>query len=76
MSRALHAAWFSAQRQLLVEDTPDQLRGRLRGGILELRGSSLALMRRVAEEIRTWKMCRCSATVAHIRVRKGKDARY
>ncbi len=66
---------FLRSGRLLVEDTPDQLRGRLEGRILELRGSSLALMRRVAEEDKDVEDVQMFGDRAHIRVRKGKDAR-
>lgn len=64
-----HRVGFMRHGKLIAEDTPSQLRARLNGRILELRGSPLPLLRRVAQGDADIEAATAFGDRLHIRVR-------
>jgi drug efflux transport system ATP-binding protein len=63
-----HRVGFMRHGKIIAEDTPSQLRARLAGRILELRGSPLALLRRLAQEQEGVEAVRAFGDRLHLRV--------
>jgi ABC-2 type transport system ATP-binding protein len=59
---------FMRQGRIIVEDTPSRLRARLNGRILELRGSPLAVLRRISEADEGVEAVRAFGDRLHLRV--------
>ena len=58
--------------KLIAEDTPSNLRARLNGRILELRGAPLDLLRHVARKDEGVEDVQAFGDRLHIRVKEGK----
>lgn len=71
-SRCSRVGFMRAGR-LLEEGTPAELRNRLEGQVLELRGSPLRLLRRVAEADEDIETALLFGDRLHLRVRQGKS---
>jgi ABC-2 type transport system ATP-binding protein len=69
-----HRVGFMRQGRIIVEDTPSQLRGRLAGRILELRGSPLGLLRRVSQADGAVETVRAFGDRLHVRVAEAQSA--
>lgn len=67
-----HRVGFMKNGRLIAEDTPSNLRSRLNGRVLELRGSSLNLLRRVAHQDPDVEDVQAFGDRLHLRVRQGK----
>ncbi|MBI5825341.1 MAG: ABC transporter ATP-binding protein [Chloroflexi bacterium] len=67
-----HRVGFMKNGKIIAEDTPSNLRARLNGRILELRGSPLNLLRHVAYEDAEVEDVQAFGDRLHIRVREGK----
>lgn len=67
-----HRIGFMKNGKIIAEDTPSNLRARLNGRILELRGSPLNLLRHVAYEDADVEDVQAFGDRLHIRVREGK----
>ncbi|MEK6752518.1 MAG: ABC transporter ATP-binding protein, partial [Chloroflexota bacterium] len=67
-----HRVGFMKNGKIIVEDTPSNLRARLNGRILELRGSPLNLLRHVAYEDADVEDVQAFGDRLHIRAREGK----
>jgi|CXWL01.1.fsa_nt_gi ABC-2 type transport system ATP-binding protein len=67
-----HRVGFMKNGKIIVEDTPSNLRARLNGRILELRGSPLNLLRHVAYEDVDVEDVQAFGDRLHIRAREGK----
>jgi ABC-2 type transport system ATP-binding protein len=65
---------FMRGGRLLVEGTPLELRQRLEGRILELRGQPLSLLRRLAEAEESVEDVQLFGDRIHLRVRPGTEA--
>lgn len=63
-----HRVGFMRDGQIIAEDSPSQLRSRLAGRILELRGSPLNVLRRVAQADPDVEAVRAFGDRLHIRV--------
>ena len=63
---------FMRHGQIIAEGTPSQLRARLAGRILELRGSSLRLLRHVAQKDPNVEDVRAFGDRLHLRVAENK----
>jgi ABC-2 type transport system ATP-binding protein len=63
---------FMRSGRLLVEGTPEELRQRLQGRILELRGQPLSLLRRLAEAEASVEDAQLFGDRIHLRVRPGQ----
>jgi ABC-2 type transport system ATP-binding protein len=66
-----HRVGFMRRGRIIAEDAPSQLRARLAGRILELRGSPLRLLRRVAETHLAVEAVRAFGDRLHLRVRES-----
>jgi ABC-2 type transport system ATP-binding protein len=64
-----HRVGFMRHGQIIAEDAPSLLRGRLAGRIWELRGAPLKLLRRIAEEDPAVEAVRAFGDRLHLRVR-------
>jgi ABC-2 type transport system ATP-binding protein len=67
-----HRVGFMKAGRIIAEDTPSNLRARLNGRILELRGSPIGLLRRVAHQDRDVEDAQAFGDRLHIRVREAK----
>jgi ABC-2 type transport system ATP-binding protein len=63
-----HRVGFMRQGRIISEDSPSRLRGLLAGRILELRGTPLRLLRRVAEQDEAVEAVRAFGDRLHLRV--------
>ena len=67
-----HRVGFMKNGKIIAEDTPSNLRARLNGRVLELRGSPLTLLRRVAHRDPDVEDVQAFGDRLHIRVGQGK----
>jgi ABC-2 type transport system ATP-binding protein len=67
-----HRVGFMKDGKLIAEDTPSNLRARLNGRVLELRGSPLNLLRHVAHQDEDVEDVQAFGDRLHIRVGEGK----
>jgi len=67
-----HRVGFMKEGKLIAEDTPSNLRARLNGRILELRGSPIGLLRRVAHKDEAVEDVQAFGDRLHIRVGENK----
>ena len=67
-----HRVGFMKAGRIIAEDTPSNLRARLNGRILELRGSPLNLLRRVVHRDEEVEDVQAFGDKLHIRVRESK----
>lgn len=65
---------FMRHGRLIAEDSPSQLRSRLAGRILELRGGPLPLLRHIAQDDPDVEAVRALGDRLHIRVRESRVA--
>ncbi|MCL4531343.1 MAG: ABC transporter ATP-binding protein [Chloroflexi bacterium] len=63
---------FMRHGKIIAEGTPSQLRSRLTDRVIELRGSPLKLLRRIAQEDLDVEDVRAFGDRLHLRVREGK----
>jgi ABC-2 type transport system ATP-binding protein len=66
-----HRVGFMKAGRIIAEDTPSNLRARLNGRVLELRGSPIGLLRHVAHKDRDVEDVQAFGDRLHIRVRKN-----
>lgn len=67
-----HRVGFMKDGKIIAEDTPSNLRGRLNGRVLELRGSPIGLLRHVARKDQDVEDVQAFGDRLHIRVGEGK----
>ncbi len=67
-----HRVGFMKAGHIIAEDTPSNLRARLNGRILELRGSPIGLLRHVAHKDEDVEDVQAFGDRLHIRVRESK----
>jgi len=67
-----HRVGFMKDGKIIAEDTPSNLRARLNGRILELRGSPIALLRHVAHKDQDVEDVQAFGDRLHIRAGEGK----
>ena len=67
-----HRVGFMKNGRLIAEDTPSNLRGLLNGRILELRGSPINVLRRIAHKDQDVEDVQAFGDRLHIRVGKNK----
>jgi ABC-2 type transport system ATP-binding protein len=67
-----HRVGFMKAGRIIAEDTPSNLRARLNGRVLELRGSPLNLLRRVAHRDKDVEDVQAFGDRLHIRVGENK----
>jgi ABC-2 type transport system ATP-binding protein len=67
-----HRVGFMKAGRIIAEDTPSNLRARLNGRILELRGSPISLLRHVARKDQDVEDVQAFGDKLHIRVRANK----
>lgn len=67
-----HRVGFMKDGKLIAEDTPSNLRARLNGRVLELRGSPLTLLRHIAHQDDDVEDVQAFGDRLHIRVGEGK----
>ncbi|MBI4762678.1 MAG: ATP-binding cassette domain-containing protein [Chloroflexota bacterium] len=67
-----HRVGFMKDGKLIAEDTPSNLRARLNGRILELRGSPLGLLRHIAHQDEDVEDVQAFGDRLHLRVGEGK----
>jgi len=65
---------FMRHGRLIAEDSPSQLRSRLAGRILELRGAPLPLLRNIAQDDPDVEAVRALGDRLHVRVRESRAA--
>lgn len=68
-----HRVGFMKSGRIIAEDTPSNLRARLNGRILELRGSPLNTLRHVSHQDADTEDVQAFGDRLHIRVREGKS---
>jgi ABC-2 type transport system ATP-binding protein len=68
-----HRVGFMKAGKIIAEDTPSNLRSRLNGQVLELRGSPLNLLRHVAQKDQDVEDVQAFGDRLHIRVRESKS---
>lgn len=68
-----HRVGFMKNGQIIAEDTPSNLRARLNGRVLELRGSPLDILRHVAHSDADVEDVQAFGDRLHIRVSEGKS---
>jgi ABC-2 type transport system ATP-binding protein len=68
-----HRVGFMKAGRIIAEDTPSNLRARLNGRVLELRGSPLNLLRHVAHRDEDVEDVQAFGDRLHIRVRENKS---
>jgi ABC-2 type transport system ATP-binding protein len=68
-----HRVGFMKSGRIIAEDTPSNLRGRLNGRVLELRGDPLDVMRHVAHQDQDVEDVAAFGDRLHLRVREGKS---
>lgn len=64
---------FMRRGHLIAEDSPSQLRSRLTGRILELRGTPLPMLRRIARDDPDVEAARALGDRLHVRVREARE---
>lgn len=69
-----HRVGFMKDGKIIAEDTPSNLRARLNGRVLELRGSPLGILRHVAHSDADVEDVQAFGDRLHIRVREGKSS--
>ena len=67
-----HRVGFMRDGKIIAEDTPSNLRARLNGRVLELRGSPIGLLRHVAHKDHDVEDVQAFGDRLHIRVGEGK----
>ena len=67
-----HRVGFMKSGKIIAEDTPSNLRARLNGRVLELRGSPIALLRHVAHKDQDVEDVQAFGDRLHIRAGEGK----
>jgi ABC-2 type transport system ATP-binding protein len=67
-----HRVGFMKAGRIIAEDTPSNLRARLNGRVLELRGSPLNLLRHVARKYEDVEDVQAFGDRLHLRVRENK----
>jgi ABC-2 type transport system ATP-binding protein len=67
-----HRVGFMKDGRIIAEDTPSNLRARLTGRVLELRGSPIGLLRRVAHNDEDVEDVQAFGDKLHIRVGENK----
>jgi ABC-2 type transport system ATP-binding protein len=67
-----HRVGFMKAGHIIAEDTPFNLRARLNGRVLELRGSPIGLLRHIAHKDEGVEDVQAFGDRLHIRVREGK----
>jgi ABC-2 type transport system ATP-binding protein len=67
-----HRVGFMKAGQIIVEDTPSNLRARLNGRVLELRGSPIGLLRHIAHKDQDVEDVQAFGDRLHIRVGENK----
>lgn len=67
-----HRVGFMKEGKIIAEDTPSNLRARLNGRVLELRGSPLNLLRHIAHQDEDVEDVQAFGDRLHIRVGEGK----
>ena len=65
-----HRVGFMRRGKIIAEDTPSQLRSRLSGRILELRGEPLALLRKLAQAEPAVETVHAFGDRLHLRIRE------
>jgi ABC-2 type transport system ATP-binding protein len=68
-----HRVGFMKAGKIIAEDTPSNLRARLNGRILELRGSPINVLRHVAHQDEDVEDVAAFGDKLHVRVREGKS---
>ncbi len=68
-----HRVGFMKKGKIIVEDTPSNLRARLNGRVLELRGSPINVLRHVAHQDEDVEDVAAFGDKLHIRAREGKS---
>jgi len=68
-----HRVGFMKTGRLIAEDTPSNLRGRLNGRVLELRGDPINILRHVAHQDADVEDVAAFGDRLHLRVREGKN---
>jgi ABC-2 type transport system ATP-binding protein len=64
---------FMQRGRIITEDTPEKLRMRLDGRILELRGEPLPLLRKIAQQVEDVEDAQMFGDRIHLRVKPGKS---
>lgn len=67
-----HRVGFMKNGRIIAEDTPSNLRARLNGRVLELRGSPIHVLRRIAHQDQDVEDIQAFGDRLHIRVGEGK----
>jgi ABC-2 type transport system ATP-binding protein len=68
-----HRVGFMKQGKIIAEDTPSNLRTRLNGRVLELRGNPINVLRHVAHQDEDVEDVAAFGDKLHVRVRKGRS---
>jgi len=68
-----HRVGFMKKGKLIAEDTPSNLRARLTGRVLELRGNPINVIRHVAHQDECVEDVAAFGDKLHVRVREGKS---
>jgi len=68
-----HRVGFMKAGKIIAEDTPSNLRARLNGRVLELRGSPINVLRHVAHQDEDVEDVAAFGDKLHVRVREGKS---
>jgi ABC-2 type transport system ATP-binding protein len=68
-----HRVGFIKKGRLIAEDTPSNLRARLNGRVLELRGDPINLLRHVSHQDEDVEDVAAFGDKLHVRVREGKS---
>ncbi len=68
-----HRVGFMKAGKIIVEDTPSNLRSRLNGRVLELRGNPINVLRHVAHQDEDVEDVAAFGDKLHVRVREGKS---
>jgi ABC-2 type transport system ATP-binding protein len=68
-----HRVGFMKKGKIIAEDTPSNLRARLNGRVLELRGSPINILRHVAHQDEDVEDVAAFGDKLHVRVREGKS---
>ncbi|MBI5353501.1 MAG: ABC transporter ATP-binding protein [Chloroflexi bacterium] len=69
-----HRVGFMKKGKIIVEDTPSNLRARLNGRVLELRGNPINILRHVAHQDEDVEDVAAFGDKLHVRVREGRSA--
>jgi ABC-2 type transport system ATP-binding protein len=69
-----HRVGFMKDGRIIAEDTPSNLRAKLNGRILELRGTPINLLRRVAHKDQDVEDVQAFGDRLHIRMGEAKQA--